>query len=63
VTLESPIVLAAVSALCSFAGSWAAIRVHLQYLRRDVDRANRSARRAHRRLDLIDAPPAPADAE
>jgi hypothetical protein len=57
------VVLVALSALCSFAGSWAAIRVHLQYLRRDVDRATKSARRAHRRLDLIDAPAAPADAE
>lgn len=40
---------AALSALGAFIGTFAAMQVHLQYLRRDVDRA-------HRRLDLIGAP-------
>lgn len=43
--------VALVSALASFAGSWGAVKVHLAFLRRDVDAA-------HRRLDQIGAPAA-----
>jgi hypothetical protein len=43
----------------SFAGAWAAVKVHLFYLRRDVDRVAHSVRAAHWRLDEIQAPPAP----
>jgi hypothetical protein len=31
------VVVALITALASFLGSWAALKVHLQYLRRDVD--------------------------
>lgn len=45
--------------VASRAGSAAAVRVHLDYLRRDVDSVTRSARAAHWRLDEVGAPPAP----
>jgi len=61
VTFET---LAAIFAIAvpvlSYAGTWAANRVHLSYLRRDVDECRRSVRRAHWRLDEIQAPPAPS---
>lgn len=41
------------------AGAQAGVKVHLHYLRRDVDDARRSARAAHWRLDEVGAPPAP----
>lgn len=39
--------LAVVTASASFIGSWAAFKVHMQYLRRDVDIA-------HRRIDKLE---------
>lgn len=53
------IVVAIAVPLLSFAGSWFAVRVHLHYLRRDLDRVGRSVRAAHWRLDESGAPPAP----
>ena len=32
-----PLLVAMISALASFVGSWAAFKVHMHYLRRDVD--------------------------
>lgn len=59
-TLEQWSILFGVAVpLLSFAGSWAAGRVHHYYLRRDVDSVTRSVRAAHWRLDEIQAPPAP----
>jgi hypothetical protein len=53
----------ALSALVSYvaarAGTTAAIKVHLEYLQRDVAFVTTSARAAHWRLDEIDAPQAP----
>lgn len=57
------VLVAVVAAVCSFAGAWGGLNVHLRYLRRDVDHATRSARKAHWRLDQLKAPPAPLDAE
>lgn len=37
----------ALAAVCSFAGSYAAIGVHIKYLRRDVDTA-------HSRIDSLE---------
>lgn len=48
-----------VSYVTSRAGASAAIQVHLEYLRRDVEETRRSARAAHWRLDETGAPPAP----
>ena len=45
----------------SFAGAWAAVRVHLFYLRQEISRVSRSARAAHWRLDTAGAPPAPLE--
>jgi hypothetical protein len=60
VTVETLSLLAAVGVpVLSFAGAWAAIKVHLFYIRRDLDQVIRSARAAHWRLDEIQAPPAP----
>jgi hypothetical protein len=42
-----PVVVAVLSALCSFVGSYAAVRTEMRYLRRDVDHA-------HRRLDTVE---------
>lgn len=50
---------AVVSYIAARAGAGAAIKVHLDYLRRDVDDARRSCRAAHWRLDEIAAPPSP----
>jgi hypothetical protein len=58
----SPELIGAVAAVLvpalSYVGSAAALKVHLHYLRRDVDAAALSARRAHNRLDHVAAPPA-----
>lgn len=54
--------VALLSPLLSFAGAWAAIKVHLMYLRAEVSRQGRSIRGAHWRLDELGAPPAPFDA-
>lgn len=43
----------------SFVGSWVGGRVHLHYMRRDLEETRRSVRAAHWRLDEINAPPAP----
>ena len=60
------LVLALIVPLASYvaarAGTNAALNVHFQYLRRDVDRAARQIDAAHWRLDQIDAPAAPLDA-
>jgi hypothetical protein len=56
-------IVPAISGLLAFAGAWGGINVHLRYLRRDVDHATRSARKAHWRLDSIQAPPAPLDSD
>jgi hypothetical protein len=55
------LLVARVSGALSFAGAWGGIRVHLLYMRRDLDGVMRSARGAHWRLDQVDAPPAPLD--
>ncbi len=47
------------SAAAAFIGSSAAVKVHLNYMRRDLDDARRSVRAAHWRLDEVGAPPAP----
>lgn len=41
------IVLAVVPAAASFIGTWAALRTHMHYLRRDVDWA-------HKRIDRLE---------
>ena len=51
--------VAALSGGASYLASSIAVRVHLDYLRRDVDGVGRSVRSAHWRLDQIQAPPAP----
>lgn len=43
------------------AGAGAAVTIHLDYLRRDVDQVSKSTRAAHWRLDEVGAPPAPSD--
>lgn len=55
--LDTVLVVALVSFVANFIGSWTALRVHLTYLRRDVKAAKVSARSAHRRLDAVGAPP------
>lgn len=49
------LIFAGLSALASFAGTWAAMRLQLANLQRDVTRA-------HKRLDLIGAPNVTLDA-
>jgi hypothetical protein len=44
-----PLLIALVTALASFAGSWGAMKITLRQLQRDMARA-------HQRLDLIGAP-------
>lgn len=39
----------------AYGGSWAAIKVHLHYMRRDIRRAQMTAERAHARLDALPA--------
>lgn len=43
--------VAVLSGAFSFVGSWAAIKVHLFYMRRDIDHA-------HKRIDLLEGKPA-----
>jgi hypothetical protein len=64
------VLVAVVTGIASGAASWGATAVHLKWLRRDVDDASKSAKRAHSRIDAIISrpggkrdydPPAPAD--
>lgn len=54
------VVGALVSYVAARAGAGAAVKVHLDYLRRDVDDTRRSVRAAHWRLDEVGAPPSPS---
>lgn len=45
------LIVAVLTGAFSFAGSWAAIKVHLFYLRRDIDHA-------HKRIDQLEGKPA-----
>lgn len=55
--IDSVLIVAGVSFVANFVASWAAMRVHIGYMRRELKAAKASARSAHRRLDAIDAPP------
>ncbi len=44
------LLLALISGAASFVGTWAAHRVHMQYLRRDIDLA-------HKRIDKLQERP------
>lgn len=46
--MDLQFIFVALGAFGSFAGSWFAIKVHLQYLRRDIDFA-------HKRIDDLNA--------
>ena len=61
--MSDSILVALAAGVFSFVGAWGGLKVHLMYLRRDLDRATRSARKAHWRLDQLGAPPAPLDSE
>lgn len=38
---------------CSFVGSYTALKVHITYLRRDVDKALGVGESAHKRIDAL----------
>jgi hypothetical protein len=48
--MADPILHSIVVAVASFIGSYAALRVHVLYLRRDLDKLTTSNARAHERI-------------
>lgn len=53
------VAVAALSAFASFIGSYAATRVHIEYIKRDLAKVANSLEAAHWRLDEMGAPQAP----
>lgn len=57
----SELVLAGLTGLLAFVGSWSAIKIQLTYMQRDINRNTHSVRAAHWRLDQVKAPAAPLE--
>lgn len=49
----SALIVAAVTGITSAGGSWAAMRVTLAYMKRDIQRAQNTADGAHGRIDSL----------